>query len=74
MAWWSIGSAAPNPQGFTSAHQHWRYVTPQSLPQSDGILREIFDLRLPLSFTLDDCATLAEILCDEIRATVAVAQ
>lgn len=62
------------PEGFTSAHQHWRYVSPQTLPQSDVILREIFDLRVPLSFTLDDCATLAEILTNEIRATLEATQ
>lgn len=61
---------ADEPAGFTSLHHHWRYVEAQSLPRTDAILREVFDLRLPLSFSLADCDLLAEILCEEITSTI----
>lgn len=60
---------APNPVGFTSRYDHWRYADTPELPQTDGILAGLIDLRLPLTFSLDDCALLARI----IRAEVAQA-
>lgn len=47
------------PIGFTSAHQSWRYVAPQALPRTDAILSGLFDIRLPLTFTLEDCDLIA---------------
>ena len=62
LAW--FGKAEPS--GFTSSHRHWRYVDSQSLPNTDRVLGTLFDLRLPLSFSNDDCALLGRILVDEI--------
>ena len=50
---------ASQPVAFTSAHQSWRYVAPQDLPQTDRILSTLFDMRLPLTFSLDDCDLIA---------------
>ncbi|MEM8581446.1 MAG: aminotransferase class I/II-fold pyridoxal phosphate-dependent enzyme [Pseudomonadota bacterium] len=50
------------PVAFTSSHQSWRYVPAQNLPQTDAVLSTLLDMRLPLTFSLDDCAHLAEIL------------
>ena len=46
---------AAQPVAFTSAHQSWRYVAAQDLPQTDRILSTLFDMRLPLTFSLNDC-------------------
>jgi dTDP-4-amino-4,6-dideoxygalactose transaminase len=54
----------PEPRGFTSAHRSWRYVAPQPLPRTDAILATLFDMRLPLTFTHEDCALLGEILSE----------
>ena len=62
-----FGGTEPN--GFTSAHQSWHYVAPHQLPATDGILACLFDMRLPLSFSIDDCALIGDILVDEISAT-----
>ena len=43
------------PVGFTSAHQSWAYVALQALPGTDAILSNLFDMRLPLTFSLEDC-------------------
>nr|WP_321510532.1 DegT/DnrJ/EryC1/StrS family aminotransferase [uncultured Celeribacter sp.] len=57
---------APEPVAFTSRYDSWRYAEPQSLPDSDRVLRAIMDLRLPLTFTLEDCDLLAKIICEEV--------
>ena len=51
-----------DPSGFTSNHKSWKYVEQQSLESSDKILSSLFDLRLPLTFTLEDCSLLSEII------------
>lgn len=53
---------ADEPVGFTSAHRSWRYVEPQALPRTDAILAGLFDMRLPLTFTLEDCTQIGEII------------
>jgi dTDP-4-amino-4,6-dideoxygalactose transaminase len=54
------------PVGFTSRYDSWRYAPKQSLPQSDRILRGIVDMRLPLTFSLEDCALVARIIRAEV--------
>ena len=53
------------PLGFTSAHRSWGYVAPQDLPQTDAVLATLFDMRLPLTFSADDCRLLGRILVEE---------
>lgn len=57
---------ATEPVGFTSAHQSWRYVPAQDLPQTDRILATLFDMRLPLSFSEDDCALIADLIGEAV--------
>lgn len=59
---------ADAPMGFTSAYRHWRYASPAPMPDSDRILSGIIDMRLPLVFSLDDCALIARIIRDEVGA------
>ena len=59
-----------NPNGFTSNHKSWKYVKQQSLERSDEILSGLFDLRLPLTFSLEDCSLLSEIIGDCAEAFV----
>lgn len=59
---------ADQPVGFTSRHDSWTYVEAQNLPQTDRVLAGLFDMRLPLTFTLDDCDTLAAIIREEVGA------
>ncbi|MCP4486723.1 MAG: DegT/DnrJ/EryC1/StrS aminotransferase family protein [Gammaproteobacteria bacterium] len=51
-----------DPVGFTSKHSSWRYVDTQSLPKTDQILNTLFDVRIPLTFSLEDCRQVAEII------------
>ncbi len=59
---------ASGPVGFTSDHHSWRYVTAQSLPRTDRILAGLFDMRLPLTFSLEDCALLGDLILDAVAA------
>jgi dTDP-4-amino-4,6-dideoxygalactose transaminase len=56
---------AAEPVAFTSNHHSWRYVAPQMLPVTDHILSGLFDMRLPLTFSLADCALIGEIILEE---------
>ena len=58
---------AAEPAGFTSRYDSWRYAPSAPMPESDRILRGIVDMRLPLTFDLEDCALIARII---IRAEV----
>ncbi|WP_370285018.1 DegT/DnrJ/EryC1/StrS family aminotransferase [Pseudooceanicola nanhaiensis] len=59
---------APEPAGFTSRYESWRYAPSEPMPTSDRILRAILDMRLPLTFSLDDCALIARIIRAEVSA------
>ena len=56
-----------NPNGFTSNHKSWHYVKRQKLANSDKILSGLFDLRLPLTFSLDDCSLLSDIISECVQ-------
>ena len=53
---------AVEPVAFTSKYQHWGYASPQSLPQTDRILAGLVDMRVPLTFSVADCAQIARII------------
>jgi dTDP-4-amino-4,6-dideoxygalactose transaminase len=53
------------PAGFTSKHDHWRYAAPQAMPRTDAVLAGLLDMRLPLTFSLDDCRLIGRILAAE---------
>lgn len=53
---------ADAPVGFTSNHHSWRYVDAQHLPNTDAVLSSLFDMRLPLTFSLEDCRHIAAII------------
>lgn len=56
------------PSGFTSRYDSWRYAPSDRLRQTDRVLRGIIDMRLPLTFSLEDCALLARIIRAEVSA------
>jgi dTDP-4-amino-4,6-dideoxygalactose transaminase len=59
---------APNPVAFTSRYDHWRYAEAQSLPATDRILAGLVDMRVPLTFSVADCAQIARIIRAEALA------
>ncbi|TBX29325.1 DegT/DnrJ/EryC1/StrS family aminotransferase [Nioella sediminis] len=57
------------PVAFTSRYDSWRYASPQSLPNTDRILSGLMDMRLPLTFSLEDAQLIAGIIAEEVRST-----
>lgn len=56
------------PSGFTSDHASWRYFNAQTLPKTDRVLSTLFDMRLPLTFSPQDCALIADIIVENVGA------
>ncbi|MGJ8611571.1 MAG: DegT/DnrJ/EryC1/StrS family aminotransferase [Octadecabacter sp.] len=54
------------PTGFTSRYDSWRYAASTPMPKSDRILAGIIDMRLPLTFSTDDCTQIARIIRNEV--------
>lgn len=64
LKWFGV----PEPTAFTSRYDSWRYADVPQLPASDRILRGIIDMRVPLTFSLGDCAQIARIIRAEVSA------
>ena len=59
---------ADEPVGFTSKYDSWQYADHVPMPATDRILAGIMDMRLPLTFTLEDCDLIARIIKSEVSA------
>ena len=58
----------PKPVGFTSRYDSWRYAPSQPMPATDRVLAGLLDMRLPLTFSLEDCALIARIIRAEVSS------
>ena len=59
---------AAEPVAFTSRYDSWKYVNPVQMPASDRILRGVVDMRVPLTFSIEDCELIARIIRAEVSA------
>ena len=59
------------PRGYTSHYSHWEYMTSDKLPRTDAVLATLLDMRIPLSFSVDDCRMLGTILREELATGTA---
>jgi len=51
------------PVGFTSAYESWKYLGDlPTLPNTNRILAVMCDMRIPLTFSLEDCGVIIEII------------
>ena len=57
---------AAEPIGYTSRYDSWRYAASGPMPNTDRILAGLVDMRLPLTFDVDDCAQIARIVRAEV--------
>ncbi|MEH6648693.1 MAG: aminotransferase class I/II-fold pyridoxal phosphate-dependent enzyme [Motiliproteus sp.] len=55
------------PRDYTSRYDSWQYIEemPQ-LPKTELILSTLLDMRIPLTFSEDDCALIAEVIVDVV--------
>ncbi len=58
---------AERAEGFTSSHRNWAYAGRASLPRTDRVLAGLLDMRLPLTFRVEDCEVISAIIADEAR-------
>ncbi len=56
------------PVAFTSRYDSWRYAPSAQMPKTDRVLKGIVDMRIPLTFSLEDCALIARIIRAEVGA------
>ena len=54
------------PVAFTSRYDSWRYLERQSLPETDRILASLLDMRIPLTFSVEDCRQIGRIIGDSL--------
>ncbi|MEP4248525.1 DegT/DnrJ/EryC1/StrS family aminotransferase [Tateyamaria sp.] len=59
---------APEPVAFTSRYDSWRFAPSTPMETSDRVLASIVDMRVPLTFSLEDCALIARIIRAEVSA------
>jgi len=50
------------PQAYTSRHDSWRYIATRALPKTDAVLSRLYDIRIPLTFSEDDCRAVAQLI------------
>ena len=55
------------PVAFTSRYDSWRYLERQSLPETDRILASLLDMRIPLTFSVEDCRQIGRIIGDCLK-------
>ncbi|MGR3636837.1 MAG: DegT/DnrJ/EryC1/StrS family aminotransferase [Shimia sp.] len=56
------------PVAFTSRYDSWRYAPSTPMPATDRVLKGILDMRIPLTFSVEDCALIARIIRAEVGA------
>ena len=56
------------PVASTSRYDSWRYAPSEPMLATDDILRGIVDMRLPLTFSIEDCQQIARIIRAEVSA------
>ena len=60
------------PKAFTSRYDSWKYI--DDLPHLPGtleVLEKTLDMRVPLTFDVDDCDLIADIIEDEVAILIA---
>ena len=58
------------PKAFTNRYDSWKYIDDiPHLPKTLDVLSKTIDMRVPLTFDLDDCDIIADIISAEINAT-----
>ena len=57
------------PKAFTSRYDSWQYIEDlPELPKTKEVLSRTCDMRVPLTFDLDDCVLISQIICEEADA------
>ena len=61
----------PVPHAFTSRYESWRYIENQAdLPSTCHVLDGLCDLRIPLTFSEDDCRVIVDVINEASDAAI----
>ena len=52
--------------GLTSTYRNWAYAETPDLPKTDRIVAGLLDMRLPLTFSVEDCRLIARSIASEV--------
>lgn len=55
---------AEEPKAYTSRYDSWQYLDNIALPETDAILKRLYDCRLPLTFSVQDCQDIGELVAE----------
>ncbi|MFK7860568.1 MAG: DegT/DnrJ/EryC1/StrS family aminotransferase [Granulosicoccus sp.] len=55
---------ADDPKAYTSRYDSWHYLDRCVLPNTDTILKHLYDCRLPLTFSVADCQSVGELISE----------
>ena len=62
---------AEEPQGYTSRYDSWQYIKNiPELPKTKRVLSSLLDMRIPLTFSLQDCQLIADIIIDTVESHI----
>jgi len=63
------------PKAFTSRYDSWKYIDDiPHLPGTLSVLEKTLDMRVPLTFDLEDCDLIADIIADEVGKLMSASQ
>ncbi|MCY4032366.1 MAG: DegT/DnrJ/EryC1/StrS family aminotransferase [Hyphomicrobiales bacterium] len=60
---------ASEPSGYTSRYDHWGYLQSRQLPRTDRILHGLCDIRIPLTFSPEDCEQVGKGIAEAFAQT-----
>tara|TARA_R110000751_G_scaffold28422_12_gene74110 strand:+ start:465 stop:686 length:222 start_codon:yes stop_codon:yes gene_type:complete len=59
----------PLPEDYTSRYDSWAYLGGhRAVPNADRVLATLCDLRLPLTFDVQDCEVIADLIQDALHS------
>lgn len=61
---------ADDPVAYTSRYESWSYVETVSLEKTNHVLHRLYDCRIPLTFSENDCEHIAQIIVEETNKTL----
>ncbi|MFK7967275.1 MAG: DegT/DnrJ/EryC1/StrS family aminotransferase [Burkholderiaceae bacterium] len=60
---------APEPSAYTSRYDSWHYLgEPRQLPNTARVLSTLCDMRIPLTFNVEDCSLIAELIVEAVQS------
>lgn len=60
---------APEPSAYTSRYDSWHYLgASRELPNTVRVLSTLCDIRIPLTFDVDDCTQIAQLVVEAVQA------